>query len=85
MAALPRWSVQVALCSFPFASFARTAPAATILVIKEHPLDNGLKDWRTEMQRCARRFGVEDRFPAFDVELGVKADWDQPRTGAARN
>ena len=42
-------------------SFARAAPSAARLVIKEHPLDNGLKDWRAEMRAIAGRLGIEDR------------------------
>ena len=42
-------------------SFARRAPADTLLLIKEHPLDNGLKDWRKRTLEVAQRFGVSDR------------------------
>jgi Capsule polysaccharide export protein len=42
-------------------SFAAHAPAATRLVIKEHPLDNGVRDWRRESVLIAERFGVADR------------------------
>ena len=43
------------------ASFAAHAPAHTLLAIKEHPLDNGLTDWRGLARDMARRAGVEDR------------------------
>ena len=42
-------------------SFARRAPKDTQLVIKEHPLDPHLTDWRALTATLARRFGVEDR------------------------
>lgn len=42
-------------------SFARHAPAGTRLVAKEHPLDNGVRDWRQETADMAARFGVADR------------------------
>lgn len=42
-------------------SFAAHAPAYTRLVVKEHPLDNGVRDWRQETVDMAARFGVADR------------------------
>lgn len=42
-------------------SFARCAPPDVRLVIKEHPLDNGVRDWETEMVDLARRLGIADR------------------------
>jgi capsular polysaccharide export protein len=42
-------------------SFAANAPADTLLVIKEHPLDNGLEDWRYVARKIAERAGVADR------------------------
>ncbi|MCK8784592.1 capsular biosynthesis protein [Roseomonas sp. NAR14] len=43
------------------ASFARAAPAGTRLVIKGHPLDNGLIPWGQAIRRAARANGVADR------------------------
>ena len=43
------------------ASFAAHAPTETRLVVKEHPLDNGVRDWRQETADMAERFGVADR------------------------
>ena len=43
------------------ASFAAHAPAGSLLAIKEHPLDNGLTDWRALASEAARRAGVEER------------------------
>lgn len=43
------------------ASFARHAPRHFMLMIKEHPLDNGLRPWRRITRRTAARHGVSDR------------------------
>ncbi|MCJ2188336.1 capsular biosynthesis protein [Novosphingobium sp. 2638] len=43
------------------ASFAAHAPAGTRLVVKEHPLDNGVRNWEQETADLAARFGVADR------------------------
>ncbi|AAW61222.1 capsule biosynthesis protein [Gluconobacter oxydans] len=42
-------------------SFALNAPKNQLLVIKEHPLDNGLTDWRQVVGRCGKRHGVLER------------------------
>jgi capsular polysaccharide export protein len=42
-------------------SFANHAPANSMLVIKEHPLDNGLTDWRALVAQIAESTGVGDR------------------------
>jgi capsular polysaccharide export protein len=42
-------------------SFAAHAPADARLVIKEHPLDNGVRDWQLETADLAQRFGIADR------------------------
>lgn len=42
-------------------SFARHAPAGTRLVVKEHPLDNGVRDWQLEANILAEQFGIADR------------------------
>jgi len=42
-------------------SFAEHAPADVRLVVKEHPLDNGVRDWRQEAADMAALFGVADR------------------------
>ena len=42
-------------------SFAAHAPATDQLVVKAHPLDNGLVNRRRQCQRIARAAGVEDR------------------------
>lgn len=43
------------------ASFAAHAPSDTRLVVKEHPLDNGVRDWQLITNDMAERFGVADR------------------------
>lgn len=52
------------------ASFAAHAPLDTRLVVKEHPLDNGVRDWQLIMGDMAQRFGVADRvdyLPSGDI------------------
>ncbi len=42
-------------------SFAEHAPPDVRLVVKEHPLDNGVRDWQLETADLAQRFGIADR------------------------
>ena len=42
-------------------SFSEHAPANTRLVVKEHPLDNGVRDWQLETSDFAQKFGIADR------------------------
>ncbi|TAD77897.1 MAG: capsular biosynthesis protein [Sphingomonadales bacterium] len=42
-------------------SFAEHAPPGSRLVVKEHPLDNGVRDWQLETADLASRFGIADR------------------------
>jgi len=42
-------------------SFAEHAPHGARLVVKEHPLDNGVRDWQLETSDLAERFGIADR------------------------
>jgi capsular polysaccharide export protein len=42
-------------------SFASHAPKDVRLVIKEHPLDNGVRDWELDAQSIAQQLGVADR------------------------
>ena len=46
---------------FIIKSFARSAPAHTRLLVKRHPLDNGLVAWRRITRSLARRYRVADR------------------------
>ncbi|AWW73662.1 capsular biosynthesis protein [Erythrobacter sp. KY5] len=42
-------------------SFAQNAPEGTRLLVKEHPLDNGVVDWRQEVWSMATLLGIADR------------------------
>jgi capsular polysaccharide export protein len=42
-------------------SFAAHAPADAVLVVKEHPLDNGLINWRKRVTTLAQRMGIAAR------------------------
>ena len=42
-------------------SFAAAAPVDSLLVVKEHPLDNGLTNWRRRTVALAERLGIQDR------------------------
>ena len=46
---------------FIIKSFARGAPPGSRLLVKRHPLDNGLVPWRRITRNLARHYGVEDR------------------------
>lgn len=45
-----------------FASLARAAPPSRRLVVKLHPLDNGVQNWPRRLADIARRHGVEGRY-----------------------
>jgi capsular polysaccharide export protein len=47
-------------------SFARSAPADSLLVVKLHPLDNGLVNFRKQAKRIAHRLGLGDRVVVMD-------------------
>ena len=42
-------------------SFAKHAPEGTRLVVKEHPLDNGVRDWEEETRSISAMLGIADR------------------------
>jgi capsular polysaccharide export protein len=48
-------------------SFAAHAPADTLLVVKAHPLENGLSDWRSVTLATAARLGIDDRLVFIEV------------------
>ena len=56
----PFGSMKVAV-EFVIESFARAAPPEARLLIKEHPLDNGLINWRRLITRSAAAHGIADR------------------------
>lgn len=47
-------------------SFARHAPADAVLLVKEHPMDVGFRNWRRYVMRAAGRLGVADRVRHID-------------------
>jgi len=57
------------------ASFAAHAPADTLLVVKAHPLDNGLVDWGRRTRQVAASLGISDRIvflEAGDIDVLVR-------------
>ncbi|MEM6761827.1 MAG: capsular biosynthesis protein [Pseudomonadota bacterium] len=44
-----------------FCSFAKHAPPETSLLVKIHPLDNGLQNWRETLKRAKRDYGLTGR------------------------
>jgi capsular polysaccharide export protein len=46
---------------YVLASFARRAPQDVMLLVKEHPLDASLTNWRSQIDALARRLGIGDR------------------------
>lgn len=49
------------------ASFARHAPAGTMLAVKAHPLDNGMIDWSRVTREAAAEAGVGDRVALIEA------------------
>lgn len=47
-------------------SFARNADANTRLLIKVHPLDPGIKNWKKLIYRLANEWGIDKRIDYFD-------------------
>ena len=59
-----------------FASFAAHADADALLVVKSHPLDNGLRNWKRIVLDAAKRAGLADRMLYLedgDIEVLVRA------------
>ncbi len=57
-------------------SFARHAPAALDLIVKGHPLDNGLRDWRAVTLEIAEGLGLHGRVLFLEdgnIDLLVRA------------
>jgi capsular polysaccharide export protein len=55
-----------ALLDLVLDSFAAHAPAEALIVVKVHPLDNGLVNYRRHAERIARRLGLEGRVFVID-------------------
>ena len=49
------------------ASFAQHAPVDVVLAVKEHPLDNGIIDWRKVVRDAARQGGVAERVAPIEA------------------
>lgn len=49
------------------ASFAANAPPSTRLIVKQHPLDNGLQDWQAMVAQFARDHGVDGRVCYMEI------------------
>ncbi|MEM8665153.1 MAG: capsular biosynthesis protein, partial [Pseudomonadota bacterium] len=56
-----KYSDLAALVDEVFASFARGAAENTTLLVKIHPLDNGLQNWRQTLKRAKRDYGLTGR------------------------
>ncbi len=48
-------------------SFARHAPAEYVLLVKEHPLDNGLINWRKRVAKVASAHGIAERVRYLEI------------------
>jgi capsular polysaccharide export protein len=53
-------------CDYVLDSFAQFAPADSLLVVKEHPLDCRFGDWRLWLRKRARELGLADRVLHID-------------------
>ena len=61
----PFGSMAVAV-DYVLESFASNAPADAVLLVKEHPLDSGFRNWQSYLGRRARRLGLADRVLHID-------------------
>lgn len=56
-------------------SFAEFADRGATLLVKEHPLDSGMRNWKTTVDRIARRLGIADRVIHIDGgDIGLLAE-----------
>ncbi|MEO0030538.1 MAG: hypothetical protein RIS94_296 [Pseudomonadota bacterium] len=53
-------------CDYVMESFALHAPADAHLLVKEHPLDSGWRNWRRFIESRARRLGLHGRIHHVD-------------------
>src|SRR4029077_11939065 len=56
----------LAAASYVMESFARYSPDDTHLLIKKHPFDTSLFNWRRYVDRRARRLGIRERVHFID-------------------
>lgn len=61
----PFLSMSMAL-EYVLASFARHAPRDTVLLVKEHPLDVGFRNWRSTIRRRSAHYGLQGRVLHID-------------------
>lgn len=61
----PFGSMPVAV-DYVLESFARFAPRDAVLLVKEHPLDSGFRNWRRTILKAARRLGLAGRVLHID-------------------
>lgn len=61
----PFGSMPVAV-EYVLESFAQFAPPEVLLLVKEHPLDSGYRNWRRFISRHARRLKIADRVHHLD-------------------
>lgn len=54
-------AIEMVLCSF-----ASNAPPDTEIIVKVHPLDNGLRNWKNLVTLYADRFGIKQRVSYLD-------------------
>ncbi len=74
-----RFASQARAIAEVIGSFARHAPAGVHLVLKSHPLDNGLERWPALIGREAERLGVDPR--VHFVDGGALAPWISTAAG----
>ena len=55
-----------AAAAYVMESFARHAPSGAHLLIKKHPFDTSLNNWRRFIDRRSRRFGIRSRVHFID-------------------
>ena len=61
----PFGSMPVAV-DYVLESFARFAPSDHVLLVKEHPLDSGFRNWRAFVRSRAERLGLTERIYHID-------------------
>ncbi|EIZ78493.1 putative capsule polysaccharide export protein [Novosphingobium sp. Rr 2-17] len=54
--------------NYVLTSFAQYAPKDCVLLIKEHPLDVGIRDWRRTIRHRSRKLGLDGR--VFHIDGG---------------
>lgn len=60
-------------------SFAQYAPKEAVLLVKEHPLDTGFRNWRRTIARISQRLNIADR--VFHIDGGDLSDLAESAVG----